>query len=706
MAKDRSSAIRYLFEPRSIAIIGASANRGKIGHSILNNVLAGGYRGAVYPINPAGGDIEGTPVYRRISDAPGPIDVACITIPAKMVFEAVKECCEKRIKYAVIISSGFSEIGNVEEERKIADYARSNGLRIVGPNVFGIYSASARLNATFAPGSIVPGNLGIITQSGALGLAMIGQTAVDNIGLSSIISVGNKSDVDEADLLEYLIDQRNTRAVLMYVEGIRDGEKLIKSLTKATREKPVVFIKSGRSARGAMAAASHTGSLAGSDEVFDDIARQCGALRAESIREAFNWCKFLAGNPLPAGDDAVIITNGGGAGVMATDACEKYDVRLYDDLEALRMTFAPATPDFGSTRNPIDITGQATAAEYAKAFAAALKNKNIHAVVGLYCETALFNAESLAEVIEQNYEQYKSAGKPILFTLLGGVDTSAYETRARRKGIPVSNDIYESVSSLGAMFAYKRHISQPAGEHFDTDIDVLSVEKVIANARRAGRYFLLSHEAQSIMTIAGISIPKSLIALTLEDAVKSAAAIGYPVVMKIISRDIIHKSDAGGIAVDLDNREEVIDAYGAIIRNCRAYAPNAVIEGIEIAEMVKPGIEMIVGARIDGAFGPIVMAGLGGIYVEVMKDVSFRAVPLTHRDMLSMIREIRSYPLLLGVRGEKMKDIDKIVDTIAKLGAIVSKCRGISDIEINPLIVYEQGLGVKAVDVRIILARE
>lgn len=706
MTNEHGERMQRLFEPLSIGIIGASANRLKIGNSVVRNILAGGYRGKVYPINPAGGKIEGVPAFRSILDVPDELDIVCITVPAPLVFEAVKQSCERNVKFAVIITSGFAEVGNAKEEREIAAYARSHGMRVLGPNIFGIASMKAHLNATFGSGSVAPGNLGMITQSGALGAAMVGQMAVENIGLSAIVPVGNKSDLDESDLLAYLIDDVDTRVILLYIEGVREGAKLLPVLRDVTKRKPVVVIKSGRSARGAMAAASHTGSLAGSDEVFDDVFRQCGALRAESIREAFGWCKLLVDNPLPPGDNTVIITNGGGAGVMATDAAEKYGIPLYDDLATLKTVFSPATPAFGSTKNPIDITGQATVDDYGKAFDAAHNEKDIHAVIGLYCESALFNPEALARMVEPNYRRFKEAGKPILFTLLGGPATADYVADASRRGIPVATDVYETLSSLGAMYAHKRQAHKAAEPFVDADIDIAAIEQIIAAAKREGRYFLLSYEAQSIMKIAGIDIPVTLNAMTLEGAVKSAAAIGYPVVMKVISRDIIHKSDAGGIAVDLDNREEVADAYGSILRNCRARVPKAVIEGVEIAEMVKPGTEIIVGARIDNSFGPIVMVGLGGIYVEVMKDVSFRAVPLTHGEILEMIREIRSYPLLLGVRGEKMKDLDALVHAIITLGAIISKCPGISDIEINPLVVYEQGDGVKAVDVRILLSRD
>ena len=698
--------IKYFFEPRSLAIIGASRDKKKIGHAVLQNVISGGYAGKIYPVNLSGGEIEGIPAFRSILDIDDTIDMVCITLPAELVYDSIVSCAEKKVKYAVIITSGFSEIGNFAEENKITDYARSKGMRILGPNVFGIYSSQVCLNATFVDGDIPSGHLAMITQSGALGLTLIGQAAVENIGLSAIVSVGNKSDLDESDLLTYLCDHETTRIILMYIEGVRNGEKFIRAVRKTTRKKPVLVIKSGRSEKGARAAASHTGSLAGADDVFDDVIRQCGALRAESTKEAFNWAMFLADNPLPRGDNMVIITNGGGAGVMAADACEKYGVNLYDDPHDLKSVFSPVIPAFGSAKNPIDITGQATAADYTKVFDAALADDNIHTVFGIYCESALSPSADLETIIEKNFHKYKARGKLFVFSLFGGQKTADYVAAAKKRGIAVSDDVYTAASSLGAMYRYKEYLETPADKVADTARNKAAITTIVSDVKKKGRFFLLAHEAQQIMNLAGIAIPRSIQAQTVKDAVEAANTIGYPVVMKVVSKDIIHKSDAGGIALDLENASEVVDAYGAILLNCKAHVPNAVIEGIDISEMVTPGTELIVGARRDKIFGPIIMIGLGGIYVEVMKDVSFRSLPVSAQDISSMISELRSYPLLLGVRGEKMKDTAAVVNVIIILGAILSHCPEISDIEINPLVVYEQGEGVRAVDVRIILVTD
>ena len=702
--KSPQSNIQTLFEPKTLAVIGAARDENKIGYKILKNILDGGYKGKIFPVNPQGGEILGLKAYRSVEEVNEPVDVASIVIPAKFVFEAVQSCARKKVKYLTIISSGFSEIGNNEEERRIVSYARDHNMRILGPNIFGIYSAASSLNATFGSSGISPGRVAIITQSGALGVAMIGKTSVENIGLSAIVSVGNKTDVDEADLLEYLVTDPHTQIVLMYIEGVRDGERLIQAVKKTTRKIPVVVIKSGRSERGAIAAASHTGSLAGSDEIFDAIMRQCGVLRAESVEEAFNWCKFLANTPSPAGENTVIVTNGGGIGVMATDACEKFGVRLYDDTLTLKEIFSTVTPEFGSTKNPVDLTGGATSSHYNSALEEALKSHPIDSVIALYGETAVFDAENLSSMIGENSRRYKEQKKPLVFSIFGGEKIESCLFAMKKGDAAVYGDVYQAVSCLGSIYRYSHYLKEYSESVDEATIDPSAIDRVIDQALKEGRSFLLAHEGQAVMRAAGISIPQTRIAHSLEEAVRASETVGYPVVMKVVSRDILHKSDAGGVALDLEDRNEVIDAYQAILRNARAYKADANIDGVEVSEMVEKGMETIIGARRDRTFGPLIMFGLGGIYVEVMKDVAFRALPINRKEIMAMVKEVRAYPLLLGVRGEEKKDLDSVIDTIVKVGTALQRCERITDIEINPLMVYEHGRGVKAVDVRILLA--
>jgi len=698
-----SSGIQYLFEPRSIAVIGASRDTDKIGYKITNNIISGGYRGDVYPVNPQGGEILGRPVYKSVEDIPGDVDMVSIVIPAKFVVDSVAACARKGVKIAQIITSGFAETGNVEEEHKIVAIARESGMRVLGPNIFGLYSSAASLNSTFSATSVQPGRVAILTQSGALGIALIGKTAVDNIGLSTIVSIGNKCDIDEADLLEYLVGHDETNVILMYIEGVKHGERLIRALMRTTDRKPVVVIKSGRSKRGAMAAASHTGSLAGSDEIFDAIMKQCGVIRADSIDEAFDWCKFLAFSPKPEGNKSVIITNGGGVGVMATDACERYGIDLYDDQAALAKSFEKVVPSFGSTKNPVDLTGGATGKDYDLALTVPTTTPGMDATIALYCETATFDSADLIPMIRATYQKHVKAGKPVCYAIVGGTAVNEAINTLRHENVPVYGDVYQAVSCLGMMYRFERSRTEKSAITDEVPIDVVSINRIIDGALAEKRNFLLASEGAAVMRAAGVSIPQTKVAHSIEEAVQFAEGIGYPLVLKVVSRDILHKSDAGGVALDIDNKEEVMDAYEAIMHNCHAYKPDAVIDGIEVCEMVSKGTEIIVGARRDASFGPIVMCGFGGIYVEVMKDVSFRGYPFNRAEAMKMLKELRSFPLLLGVRGEGRKDIEGLIDAMIKVGTIIRKCPRVTDIEINPVVVYEQARGHKAVDSRILI---
>ena len=706
MGKNNFFPIKYLFEPESIAVIGASHDKGKIGNTIFNNIISGGYKGHVYPVNPKGGLISGHKVYKNLEYIEHKIDLVTITVPSQLVLKAVESCARKGVKYIQIITSGFSEIGKTEEEKRIVSVARDNNIRVLGPNIFGLYSAAVSMNATFSASKIKSGHVAILTQSGALGVAMIGKTAVDNIGLSAIVSIGNKCDLDEADLLEYLVPHKETKVILMYIEGVKNGERLILALKKATTRKPVIVIKSGRSRRGAMAAASHTGSLAGSDKIFSAIMRQCGVIRAESLEEAFNWCKFLAFCPNPKGKNAVIITNGGGVGVLATDACERFSIDLYDDQKVLKKVFEPATPSFGSTKNPIDITGGANSDDYKLALSVPVKTKNMDATIALYCETSTFDSENLVPMIKDTFIKHKREGKPISYAIVGGEDVEKAFQKLKKENLPVYSDVYQAVSSLGISYMYQRYLKEKSDLIEETEVDVKKIDSIVNKAVKDNRTFLLSNEGSGVMEAAGINTPRSKVAKSIEQAIQCAEGIGFPVVMKVVSRDILHKSDAGGIVLDLQNKNEVIDAYEAIMHSSKAYNPDAMIDGIEICEMVQPGTELIIGARIDRSFGPIVMCGLGGVYVEVMKDVVFRGLPLNRNEIMKMLKEIQSFPILLGVRGEKRRDIDGVIDTILKVGTIIRRCKKIADIEINPIVVYEKNRGLIALDTRILLKKE
>ena len=697
--------IKRLFEPESVAVIGASTTPGKIGYSVVRNLKNGGYEGKVYPINPKADEIWGFKSYSEIGKVDGPVDLTVITVPAALTLDSVKEAVAKGTKYITIITSGFGEVGDYETEHKIVACANEGGARVLGPNIFGVFSATGKCNTTFSANNILAGNVAILTQSGALGIAMIGKTAAANIGLSVLASIGNKSDLDEADCLEYVILDSSTKAILMYVEGIKDGLRFMDTLKRATAVKPVVVLKAGRSQRGAMAAASHTGSLAGSDEIFDAVIKQCGAARAETLEEAFNWCNFMANTPPPQKDNFVIVTNGGGIGVMATDACEQYNIPLYDDQNKLKEAFTPMTPAFGSVKNPIDITGGATSKDYNLALEASVATKEIDGVMALYCETATFDTENLTPMVRETYKKHIEQGKPIVYALVGGEAVSDSIRALQKDRIPAYSDVMHAVSSLGVAYNYQRYISGINNSVEWAKIDTKAINSIIDTALSEGRSFLLANEGSAAMKAAGVSIPESLIATTPEKASEFAEKMGYPVVMKVVSRDILHKSDAGGVILGIKNKEEVAGAYDTIIKNCKTYNPNAVIDGIEVTQMVSSGTEFIVGGRRDPAFGPVVMFGLGGVYVEVMKDVVFRALPINRQEAENMLAGIKSAKFLSGVRGQGPRDTDSIIDAIIKVSTILNECPRITDIEINPIVVYEKGKGLKAVDSRIMIEK-
>lgn len=687
---------KYLFNPRHVAVIGASHKEGKIGYTVLSNIIKSGYRGNIYPINPKGGEILGKKVYTDIFSIEGGVDLALIVVPASIAVNAVEECARKGVKFAIVITSGFSEIGNIDAEREMVDKAREYGMRILGPNVFGIYSASSSINATFGPSKIHPGNIAVISQSGALGIAMIGKTAEENMGLSTIVSIGNKADITEADIMTYVFNDEITKVIFLYIEGLENGREFMELAKNKPDNMKIVAIKAGRSKVGARAVASHTGSLAGSDRIFDAALKQSGVLRANSLEDGFNWVATLAACPRPAGDNVVIITNGGGIGVLAADACEKYGVKLTGDMELLKKTFEGVIPKFGSYKNPVDLTGQAGGGEYREALERALKEDNIHAVIALYCQTDMTPLEPLMDTFLEMQEKY-GRKKPIIYSLFGGEGTNKILEELKGKGIPAFEDVEDAISSLNAL--YKAYEEKEEDEIQTIDIDEYEIKRVIKSVVDDGRHQLLGTEAKEVMMAAGMNVPPFKVAKSIEEAVEAAEEIGYPVVMKVVSEDIVHKTDIGGVLLDIDNEKEVVEGYEAILRNCRQYAPKANIRGVEIAKMVPKGVETIVGATTDPSFGKVLMFGLGGIYVEVLKDVAFRVAPVSKREISRMMREVGSYPLLLGVRGESRRDINSVADAIYRIGILVSRFPEISELDINPLVVYEKG--AKVLDARI-----
>lgn len=701
-----SNALRPLFEPGSLTVIGASKDPDKIGNIVVKNLVSGGFKGEIYPVNPGGGEIHGCKVYASLAEIPGEVEGATITLPADQVVEAVRKCSEKGVRFVQIISSGFSEVGNRRAENEIKSIAAGSGMRILGPNVFGIFAASSSMNATFSSTDITHGNIAILTQSGALGIAVIGKAVVDRMGLSAVVSTGNKSDLNESDLLEYLIEDDNTRAILIHLESVKEGERLLATLRRATRKKPVVVLKSGRSERGAVAAAAHIGSPAGSDDVFDAAMKICGVIRARTLEEAFDWTHFLAYCPVPRGERTLILTNGGGVGVIAADDAESHRVSLMDDQRKLSEIFESATPSFGSVKNPVDLTALARSDDYRKAVEGMLGQDAIENAVILYCQTVNFDCENLQDLIRDTHRKMCDAGKPVTFALIGGEPVQEALTVLRRENIPVYPYVDQAVSSIGALLAYRRHLISMDDQFDYIEIDKKTIEEVASRALNEGRNFLLAGECREIMEAAGIPLIESRFCRNLPDVIQAAGDLGYPLAMKVVSRDVHRKRDVGGVVLELDNQEEVIDAFEAIKHNVRLVRSDAVIEGVEVSPMVDTGLEINISAKRDPHFGPVVTSSLGGIISETGGNRSIRNYPLNRNHVRDMLEETGAYPLLLGARWEMRRDIDSLVDLVLKTGAILQASESIVDIEIDPVAVYEKEKGLMVLDVGIVLKKQ
>ena len=452
--------IEALFRPKSVAVIGASGKPGKIGYAIMKNLVEYGYEGKIYAVNVKGGEIEISgrkfPVYKSILEVPDEVDMAVIVVPAKFVPQVVEECGQKGVKVLPIISSGFGELGEEGKkvEQQLVETAHKYGMRILGPNIFGVVYTPEKLNATFGPTDVLPGPLALISQSGALGIALMGWTILEKVGLSAVVSIGNKSDIDDADLLEFFKEDENTKAILIYMEGVKDGRRFMETAKEVSKVKPIVIIKAGRSERGAKAAASHTGSLAGSDKVYDAAFKQAGIIRAYTIGEAFDYARTLSNLPEPEGENVVILTNGGGIGVMATDAAEEEGLHLYDNLEELKV-FANHMPPFGSYKNPVDLTGMADAKSYEGAVRDALAHPEMHAIAVLYCQTAVLDPRDLADVV---IREYNASGrkKPLVVAIVGGIEAKEAIDRLNEEGIPAYPEPERAIKALSALYRWSR----------------------------------------------------------------------------------------------------------------------------------------------------------------------------------------------------------------------------------------------------------
>lgn len=675
---------------------------GKIGYKTFRNLLNSDYEGGKYPVNIREDVVQGVEAYRSVLDIPGVVDLAVVVVPAPAVAGVLEECGEKGVKFAIIITSGYSEIGKLKEERELVEIARRHGMRILGPNVFGIIYTPAGLNASFGPPLLKKGTTALITQSGALGVALMGKVVVEGLGLSAVVSVGNKADISDVDLLRFFEKDPNTRVIFIYMEGTREGRELLTTAERVVKTKPIVIIKSGRSARGAQAAASHTGSLAGSDRIFQAAFEQAGMLRAKDVAQAFRWIRALSYLDPPEGEGTVIITNGGGIGVMATDAAEEMGVKLFDDREYLDNLFRPHLPYFASTSNPVDITGQADEKNYHHCIDVAMGEERITSIVALYGQVAGTDERALAEGAREVILKHNRR-KPAVFAFVGGEEVEESIRILNDAGIPAYYYPEDAVDGLSALLRWGRIKRRPLRRFHPPSFPRDEIEKIFQRVRAEGRIQLLEPEAKEVFRLMGLNVPPFRVASSLREAYRAASEIGYPVAVKVVSEDIVHKSDVGGVKLNVKNEAELKKAYEAVISNATRAMPQARIRGVLVTKMVPRGVEIIVGGATDPAFGPVVMVGLGGIYVEVLKDVSFRVAPVTTEEAREMLDSLRSSPILYGARGERPRDVASATEVTRVISHFMAEFSDVVEMDINPLFVMERGKGAVVVDGRITL---
>ncbi|MBN1873074.1 MAG: acetate--CoA ligase family protein [Anaerolineae bacterium] len=696
--------LNALLRPRSVAVIGASNTPGKIGYLAAKNLIESDYAGHVYPINPKGDEVLGVRAYPSVLDVPGEIDAAMVVVPAKFVPQVVEACGKKGVRGLIVVASGFSEIGLRDLEEEVVQIAHTYNMGLLGPNIVGVMSNSHHCNASFAPFMPLPGRAAMISQSGALLIAMTVASYTRHVGFDKMISVGNMADVNFADLVSWLDQDDNIACITLYVEGFQNGRRFIEVARRAS--KPIVALKAGVSAHGAAAAASHTGSMAGSGKVYDAALQQAGVVRASGLNNLFDRTLALSLQPPMLGDNLMVISNGGGVGVLATDAAEYYGIPLRFAPPDLQAELQASVPDFGSVKNPADLTGMGGWPEYLETVRHALRHPWVHGVVVLFCETQRNDPMDIARAIKRAVDESGVTDKPVIVSFIGGEKVETAMQWLVENGLPTYGAPDVAVDAIAALREYARNCMSAMETIVPyQDVDETVARAIIAEARAKKSGALTEFEAKQVFAAYGLPVARTELARTEDEAVALAAQIGYPVVLKILSPDILHKSDAGGVKVNLQDETEVRDAYRAILANAAAYKADAYIEGVLVQEMAPLGTEVILGSVNDSTFGPTMMFGLGGIFVEILKDVTFRVAPISSDQAMKMLVDIKGAPLLAGARGESPRDRVALAEVVSRYSQMIMALGDeIAESDANPVLVYVEGKGVKIVDARIILS--
>ncbi len=677
-----------MFNPKVVAIIGATPKEGKVGNILLKNLK--NFKGKVYAVNPKYEEILGFKCYPNIESIPDDVDLAVIAVPAKAVPEVLESCGRKGVKNVVVITAGFKEAGNYALERRITEICRRYGINMVGPNCLGIINTHNNLNATFSKVMPPKGNIAFLSQSGAFILAVLDWAKSNNVGFSKIVSLGNKAVLDESDFMRFLAEDDKTDVIMLYLEGVSDGKKFMDVAKEVSKVKPIVAVKSGRTEAGAKAASSHTGSLAGSFVAYRTAFRQSGVVEAESIEDLFDYTLILRRIRSISGGIA-IVTNSGGPGVIAADAVEefglnlaKFDKKTIDRLKSI-------LPPIANVYNPVDVLGDADAERFGKALKIVEEDPNVGAIIAILTPTAQIDFVKASEFVA-------SVDKPIVTCFMGGETVADAINLLKKHGIVNFLDPVKAVKSLNSVKKYElmKIKLEREVESIEIDVDTDNARKIVEKYRDRR---VLTDKSFDILKSYGIPVPPYGVARTAEEALEIADEIGYPVAMKIVSPDILHKTDVGCVKLNVD-REKVIPTFYELVKRAEDYL-KADVEGVMVQKMMPAGREVIVGMKRDPQFGALIMFGMGGIYVEVFKDVSFRIAPISKSDAYEMIKEVKSYKILKGVRGEKPSDIDSLVDVLLRISKLSLDFEEIVEMDLNPIFVYEKGCCV--VDAKIVL---
>ena len=711
MTAQLSEGLNYLFNPQSIAIIGASSREGSVGRAALDNSITAGFPGKLWPINPraasSGQEILGIKAYASVLDVPEKIDLAVIIVPAKYVPQVMEDIGKKGIPVCIIISAGFKEIGpeGAELEEEVKKIARKYSIRVLGPHTLGITSTAPDnpFNVSFASQKPIPGRIAFASQSGAFLTSILDWSLERGIGFSSFVSLGNKMDIDETHLLEYWENDPNTSVVLAYLESINNGQKFMEVARRVTAKKPVIIVKSGGTDAGARASASHTGSLAGADEAYTSAFEQSGVMRAFSSQELFDLAAaFLQSPPKSDGETYIaLVTNAGGPGIMATDAVERSGLHLSDFHKDTISRLREVLPAAASVYNPIDVIGDAPPQRFKDTLEAIIPDDRVHGIIVIVTPQAMTDPPTTAQIL---IDATKTTEKPIFACMMGGAIMDEAAAILMKNGVPSYSFPEQAVRAMRGLADFqvrRRHASKVPKLKKTEQAALDHVKEVISRVKADGRVVCTEAEAKEIVQAYNFPMAREGVATTPEEAAQVASEIGFPVVMKILSPDILHKTDVGGVKLNIQTPQAAAAASVEIINSCRKYLPEADLRGVLVAEMVKPGKEIILGMVRDPQFGPLLMFGLGGIYVEVLKDVSFKVAPITKDDAMRMMESIRSYSLLRGVRGEPPSDLAAMAEVLLKMSQLSLDFPEIVEMDVNPLFAYPEGC--LALDVKITL---